>query len=64
MASKQQYTNLIKQKAIELGFMYCGISKADFLEEDAPRLENWLKKQMQGEMHYMQKMRPIFITEA
>ncbi|WP_026461636.1 tRNA epoxyqueuosine(34) reductase QueG [Adhaeribacter aquaticus] len=54
MASKQQYTNLIKQKAIELGFMYCGISKADFLEEDAPRLENWLKKQMQGEMHYME----------
>jgi epoxyqueuosine reductase len=52
--SKQQYTNLIKQKAIELGFMYCGISKAQFLEEEAPRLENWLNRQMHGQMHYME----------
>ncbi len=34
--------------------MFCGISKADFLEEEAPRLENWLKNNMQGEMHYME----------
>src|SRR5690606_18305736 len=32
----------------------CGISKADFLEEEAPRLENWLQKNMHGEMHYME----------
>jgi len=34
--------------------MFCGISKAEFLEEEAPRLEAWLKKGMQGEMHYME----------
>lgn len=34
--------------------MYCGISKADFLEEEAPRLENWLKQNMHGQMRYME----------
>lgn len=34
--------------------MFCGIAKADFLEEEAPRLENWLKKGMHGEMQYME----------
>ncbi|WP_018476931.1 tRNA epoxyqueuosine(34) reductase QueG [Pontibacter roseus] len=52
--NKAQTTYLIKQKARELGFMYCGISKADFLEEEAPRLENWLKQNMHGQMHYME----------
>ncbi|WP_210486378.1 tRNA epoxyqueuosine(34) reductase QueG [Rufibacter aurantiacus] len=48
-----KHTLLIKQKAQELGFMYCGVSKADFLEEEAPRLENWLNQNMHGQMHYM-----------
>ncbi|MBK0401498.1 tRNA epoxyqueuosine(34) reductase QueG [Adhaeribacter sp. BT258] len=52
--NKTQYTHFIKQKAAELGFFYCGISKAEFLEEEAPRLENWLKKSMHGEMGYME----------
>ncbi len=34
--------------------MSCGISKAGFLEEEAPRLESWLKKNMNGEMSYME----------
>ena len=51
---QQTYSNLIKQKALELGFMFCGISKAGFLEEDAPRLENYLKNGFQGEMAYME----------
>ncbi len=34
--------------------MFCGISKAGFLEEEAPRLEAWLKKGMHGEMQYME----------
>ena len=37
-----------------LGFDYCGISKAQFLDEDARRLETWLNKGMHGTMHYMQ----------
>jgi epoxyqueuosine reductase len=37
-----------------LGFFYCGISKAEFLEEEAPRLEAWLKQQRHGKMSYME----------
>ena len=44
---------LIKQEAQRLGFLSCGISKADFLEEEAPRLEQWLNAKMHGEMGYM-----------
>jgi len=40
--SKHLHTKLIKQKAKDLGFDYCGISKAGFLEDEAPRLEQWL----------------------
>jgi epoxyqueuosine reductase len=32
----------------------CGISKADFLEDEAPRLENWLKNNRHGQMTYME----------
>jgi epoxyqueuosine reductase len=51
---KETYTTLIKQQAKRLGFEYCGISKAGFLEEEAPRLETWLNKNMNGEMKYME----------
>jgi epoxyqueuosine reductase len=44
---------LIKELAAQLGFSFCGISKAQFLEEEAPRLESWLKQGMHGEMNYM-----------
>lgn len=47
-------TSLIKIEAKRLGFLSCGISKAEFLEEEAPRLENWLKRNMNGEMAYME----------
>ncbi|MFL5729964.1 MAG: tRNA epoxyqueuosine(34) reductase QueG [Cytophagaceae bacterium] len=47
-------TSLIKNKASELGFDFCGISKADFLEEEAPRLEDWLRKGMHGKMLWME----------
>lgn len=49
-----KYTQLIKAEAKRLGFLSCGISKAEFLEEEVPRLENWLKKNMNGEMAYME----------
>ncbi|SFA79115.1 epoxyqueuosine reductase [Flavobacterium swingsii] len=52
--NKSKYTQLIKTEAQRLGFLSCGISKAGFLEEEAPRLENWLNKQMHGEMSYME----------
>lgn len=34
--------------------MSCGISKAGFLEQEAPRLENWLKNNQHGQMSYME----------
>lgn len=47
-------TELIKDEAYRLGFQYCGISKADFLVEEAPRLEKWLKEGKHGSMSYME----------
>lgn len=47
-------TSLIKNKAKQLGFSYVGISKADFLTEEAPRLEKWLKEERHGKMTYME----------
>jgi len=52
--SKEKHTNLIKIEAKRLGFLSCGISKAEFLEEEAPRLEKWLNQNMHGEMQYME----------
>ncbi|MDO6674154.1 tRNA epoxyqueuosine(34) reductase QueG [Tenacibaculum sp. 1_MG-2023] len=54
MNKKQQYSNFIKAQAKRLGFLGCGIAKADFLEEEAPRLEQWLQNEYHGEMHYME----------
>ena len=48
------HTKIIKQKAEKFGFQSCGISKAEFLEEEAPRLETWLNKGYHGEMQYME----------
>lgn len=53
MNYKSRHTNLIKKEAKRLGFLSCGVSKAEFLEDEAPRLENWLNKNMHGEMSYM-----------
>ncbi len=53
MNDKSKNTAKIKSEAKRLGFLSCGISKAEFLEEEAPRLENWLNKNMHGEMAYM-----------
>ena len=52
--SKANHTALIKSEAKRLGFLSCGISKAGFLEEEAPRLEHWLNQNLHGEMKYME----------
>lgn len=54
MLNKELYTQKIKTEARRLGFLSCGISKAEFLENEAPRLEKWLNDQNHGEMHYME----------
>src|SRR5436305_10291842 len=51
---KHHATRLIKQHSSALGFSYCGISKAEKLDDDARRLEAWLNKGMHGKMKYME----------
>lgn len=53
-SSRAKHTELIKTEAKRLGFLSCGIAKAEFLEEEAPRLEKWLKNGMHGQMSYME----------
>ncbi|NJM24562.1 MAG: tRNA epoxyqueuosine(34) reductase QueG [Bacteroidia bacterium] len=51
---KSAAANFIKEEAGKLGFSFCGISKAEFLEDEAPRLEEWLKRGYQGRMQYLE----------
>jgi len=54
MSKKQSYSKLIKEEATRIGFTSCGISKAEFLEKDALKLEQWLKLGLNGKMAYME----------
>lgn len=47
-------SQFIKKLAKKHGFLDCGLSKAEFLEDEAPRLELWLSKSMHGKMSYME----------
>jgi epoxyqueuosine reductase len=51
----KSYTHLVKSTAKELGFDYCGIAKAQKLNEDAVRLETWLRRGFHGSMQYMEE---------
>jgi epoxyqueuosine reductase len=53
--SAATHTKIVKETAALLGFDFCGIAKAQFLNEDARRLETWLNKGMHGSMQYMEK---------
>lgn len=68
-SAKEKYTHQIKSKASRLGFSFCGISKAGFLEEEAPRLEKWLNEKMHGKMQYMEnhfdkRLDPTLLVEG
>lgn len=52
-SSKEKNATVIKRLAKDLGFEFCGIAKAEFLEEEAPRLEAWLNQNYHGKMAYM-----------
>ncbi len=54
LLQKQKYSAIIKNEAKNAGFDFCGISKADFLREEAPKLEQWLKDNRHGQMKYME----------
>jgi len=48
------HTRFIKKLAVQAGFDYCGIARAQPLDEDAARLESWLSKGMHSSMKYME----------
>jgi len=52
--NKDKYTVIVKDIAKQLGFDFCGISKARLLENDAKSLESWLEKGYHGKMTYME----------
>lgn len=54
MSLGEKHKKLIKSEAFRLGFDFVGVSKAEFLEEDAPRLESYLQKNHHGKMSYME----------
>ena len=47
-------TQIVKAIATELGFTFCGISKAEFLSDEASKLDEWLKRGYQGKMGYLE----------
>jgi len=49
----QQRSVLIKEKASQLGFFLCGISRAEYMEEEARNLDRWLSQNYHGQMGYM-----------
>jgi epoxyqueuosine reductase len=53
LISPHQRSVIVKKRSKELGFSYCGISKAEFLENEAKPLEDWLNKNLHGQMQYM-----------
>ena len=53
MLTPGEKARAIKAKAHELGFLACGIARAEFLNEEAPRLEKWLREGRHGAMGYM-----------
>ncbi|WP_424493096.1 tRNA epoxyqueuosine(34) reductase QueG [Salinimicrobium sp. GXAS 041] len=53
-SQQTKHTNQIKAEAKRLGFLSCGISKAEFLEEEAPRLEEYLSKERHGKMSFLE----------
>ena len=55
MTNKFSNSKEIKAIATRLGFMSCGISKAEFLEHEASRFEKWLNKNHHGTMSYMER---------
>ena len=54
MSTLQKHTEIVKRLAANYGFDYCGIARAQLLDEDARRLESWLSKGLHGTMQYME----------
>ncbi|TDQ16955.1 epoxyqueuosine reductase [Algoriphagus boseongensis] len=53
MSSAENHSLIIKSTAKRLGFDFCGIANAEFLESEAPRMEEWLNRNYHGKMAYL-----------
>ncbi len=53
MTASDRHAQLLKATAKRLGFDFCGLAKAEFLAEEAPKLEEWLRRDYQGQMGYL-----------
>lgn len=67
--NKKENTQLVKKIAKDLSFDFCGISKVEFLEEEAPQLEKWLQENKHGQMKYMEnyfdkRLNPTLLVEG
>lgn len=68
MNQKTVYSKLIKEEALKTGFDDCGISKAEYLEEDALYLRKWLDRNFNADMRYMsdnfeKRTNPLLLVE-
>ncbi len=52
--NREKQTLRVKELAQNFGFDYCGIAKAQMLNDDARRLETWLQQGLHGKMSYME----------
>ncbi len=52
-STSNQWTHIVKETAILHGFMGAGIARAEHMDGEAGRLEQWLHKGYHGEMAYM-----------
>jgi len=52
--TRTEATTLLKSEAKRLGFIEARVARADFLTDEAPRLEEWLKHGFHGSMRYME----------
>ncbi|MBL6962214.1 MAG: tRNA epoxyqueuosine(34) reductase QueG [Bacteroidetes bacterium] len=55
MLHAKKLSEVIKNKALDLGFSACGISKAEFLKEDSLFYKDWIACNKQGNMSYLEK---------
>ncbi|MEX0594201.1 MAG: tRNA epoxyqueuosine(34) reductase QueG [Balneolaceae bacterium] len=51
----EKLRSAIRNRALSLGFDACGFAKAEKLDQEATRLENWLNRNRHGEMTWMER---------
>jgi len=52
--SPAQLSTLVKQTALDTGFSFVGVAKAEHMDEEARHLEEWLRQGRHGSMHWME----------